>query len=41
MAELLRSLGTKQEWSAAVADVYAEYGLVWHAIQDEWQASLE
>ena len=40
MAELLESLGKQQEWPAAVADVYQEYGLDWPAIQKEWQAGL-
>ena len=40
MAELLESLGKQQEWQAAVADVYQEYGLDWPAIQSEWQAGL-
>lgn len=41
MAELLESLGKQQEWVAAVADVYREYGLDWPAIQNEWQASMD
>jgi len=40
MAELLEGLGKQQEWQAAVADVYQEYGLDWPAIQKEWQAGL-
>ena len=41
MIELLKSLGKRQEWTVAVADVYREYGLDWPAIQDEWQAGID
>ena len=41
MTELLKSLGKRQEWTVAVADVYREYGLDWPAIQDEWQAGID
>lgn len=41
MAELLESLGKQQEWLAAVADVYREYGLDWPAIKNEWQAGYK
>jgi tetratricopeptide (TPR) repeat protein len=41
MAELLERLGRQQEWQAAVAAVYQEYGLDWPAILWEWQANLD
>jgi tetratricopeptide (TPR) repeat protein len=40
ISELLQRLGKRQEWQAAVADTYAEFGLDWPAILKEWQAGL-
>jgi len=40
IADLLEDLGRKQEWQAAIAEVYQDYGLDWPAINREWQASL-
>lgn len=41
MRELLESLGKRQPWSVAVAEVYREYGLDWPAIQNEWQTDID
>lgn len=40
MTELLERLGKRQEWRAAIAAVYQDYGLNWPAILAEWQAAL-
>jgi hypothetical protein len=40
MVELLKMLGERQEWKAAITVVYQDYGLSWPAILTEWQASL-